>query len=260
MKRNVVTFGIVAAIVMGIVGFNMAFEKEPITAAQQKASEQAAETIQLAEAAGAEEAAKAAASEQEEAEKPKKDVPRFDDVETTEEWPEEAPDVFKLLVRCSNGDVLMEVHKAWAPIGAAHFYELCKNDFYDEARFFRVIPGFMAQIGLAADPAMTAKWGKNIKDEPVLQSNTPGMVSFAQTNRPNTRSTQIFINTGDNRRLDGMNFSPFAKVIRGLETVEKINPEYREAPDQGQITRNGNEYLKAKFPRLDYIEDVLLVK
>lgn len=262
MKRNFITFALVATIVSGIVVFNMVFEKEPITAAQKDASEQAAETIKLAEAAGEaakESAPKETATAPAKPEAPAKDVPRFDDVETADEWPETAPDTFKLLFRSSTGDYIIECNKEWAPVGVERFYQLCKDNFYDGARYFRVIPGFMVQFGLAADPADTRKWDDNLKDDPVLQSNTPGMVSFA-TAGPNTRTTQVFINYGNNARLDGMGFAPFGKVVRGMENVEKINPRHGESPNQGKIKTEGNEYLSLAFPDLDYVDDVLLVK
>jgi peptidyl-prolyl cis-trans isomerase A (cyclophilin A) len=249
------TLAIIALIFGGMVTYNIVFEKEPITAAQQEASEDAAETIQLAEAAG-EEAAAAASEKEEEA---AKDVPRIDDVETADEWPEEAPDTFKLLFKCSNGDFLMEVDKSWAPLGAERFFELCKDDFYDGARFFRVVPDFVVQFGLAGDPAKTKKWDENLKDDPVLQSNTTGMVTFA-TAGPNTRTTQLFINLGNNERLDGMGFAPFGKVLRGMDVVQDITSEYGQRPDQGMIKAKGNEYLSLQFPNMDYIDDVLLVK
>ena len=112
------------------------------------------------------------------------------------------PDLFKVNLDTSKGPVVIEVHKDWAPLGAERFYQLVKSGYYDGARFFRVLPGFMAQFGIAADPQTTAKWkDANLQDDPVKQSNTRGMVTFA-TAGPNTRTTQMFINTGDNARLD----------------------------------------------------------
>lgn len=178
-----------------------------------------------------------------------------------EQMPETVPDTFKVRFECSNGNFVIECHKDWAPIGVEHFYNLLKVKYYDGARFFRVVPGFVVQFGLAGDPAMTAKYGnKNIKDDPVKQSNKKGMVTYAKTSLPNSRSTQLFINLADNTRLDDMGFAPFAKVIEGMDVVERINPKYGETPDQMMIRMQGNEYLNKQFPDLDYIKRAYILK
>ena len=178
-----------------------------------------------------------------------------------EEWPAEAPDTFKVRFECSNGVFVLECQKEWAPIGVQHFYDLVRAGYYDGARFFRVLPGFMAQFGLPADPAIYRKLGKkNIKDDPVLQHNTPGMVTYAKTGAPNSRSTQLFINYGDNQRLDADGFAPFARVVSGMDVARHINAEYRERPNQRLIQDRGNAYLKEQFPRLDYIKKAALIK
>lgn len=165
-----------------------------------------------------------------------------------------APDIFKVNLDTSKGPVVIEVHRDWAPIGADHFYQLIKAGYYDGARFFRVVPGFVAQFGLAADPAVTAKWkDMNLQDDPVKESNTPGTLTYA-TAGPNTRTTQLFINLGNNQRLDGMGFAPFAKVVSGMEAVQAINAGYGEAPQQPLIEAQGNAYLQSQFPQLDYIK------
>ncbi len=177
------------------------------------------------------------------------------------QMPEKAPDTFKVRFECSNGNFTIECHKDWAPIGVEHFYELLKAKFYDSARFFRVVPGFVVQFGLAADPQLTAKYGeKTIKDDPVVKSNKKGTITYAKTSLPNSRSTQLFINLGDNTRLDTMGFAPFAQVIEGMEVVEKINPKYGESPDQMMIRMQGNAYLEQMFPDLDYIKRAYFVK
>lgn len=153
----------------------------------------------------------------------------------------------------SVGTFVVSVDRSWAPIGADRFYRLVKDGFYDEARFFRVVPGFMVQWGLAADPAKTAKWDRNIIDDRVIKSNTRGYITFAKTGAPNSRTGQVFINYGDNSRLDSDGFAPFGKVISGMDVVTKINSEYGEAPNQGMITSQGNAYLKSSFPNLSYI-------
>ena len=172
-----------------------------------------------------------------------------------------APDVYKVNLDTSKGAVVIEVHRDWAPLGADHFYELVKSGYYDGARFFRVLPGFMAQFGIAADPKLTAKWkNANLQDEPVKQSNTRGMVTYAKSSLPNSRTTQLFINTGNNARLDSDGFSPFGQVVTGMEIVDQLYNGYGEGapqgrgPDQSQIEEQGNAYLEKDFPMLDYIK------
>lgn len=168
---------------------------------------------------------------------------------------QQAPATYKVNFELSTGPVVIEVTRADAPRGADRFYELVKDHYFDGARFFRVIPGFMAQFGIAADPAMTKKWDASIQDDPVAKTNARGTLTFAATSQPNSRSAQLFINTGEkNRFLDEMGFAPFGKVISGMEAVDKINAEYKENPDQEQATNLGNAYLEKEFPRLDYIK------
>lgn len=173
---------------------------------------------------------------------------------------EKAPETFRVKFETSKGDFVVEVNRSWSPNGADRFYELVKSGFYDEARFFRVIPGFMVQFGIAGDPEVQAKWReKTIPDDRVTQSNKKGYVTFAKTGRPDSRTTQIFINYADNSFLDNQGFAPFGRVVEGMDVVEKINAEYRERPDQSQVQRRGNEYLNAEFPRLDYVEKATIV-
>lgn len=167
---------------------------------------------------------------------------------------ETAPATFRVNFDTSRGPVVIEVTRADAPLGADRFYNLVKAKYFDGVRFFRVIPGFMAQFGLAADPAVSKTWDVPIQDDPVKASNVRGTVSFAATAAPNSRSTQLFINFGDNSRLDGMRFVPIGKVVSGMEYVDQIYSGYGENPDQGRITNEGNAYLEKEFPRLDYIK------
>src|SRR5579863_1348743 len=148
---------------------------------------------------------------------------------------EQAPETFRVNLDTSRGPVVIEVTRANAPIGADRFYNLVKAKYFDGARFFRVIPGFMAQFGIAADPAVTKAWDVPIQDDPVVTSNVRGAVTFAQTSAPNSRSTQLFINFGNNSRPDGQRFAPFGTVVSGMENVDQIYSGYREKPDQGQI-------------------------
>ncbi len=163
-------------------------------------------------------------------------------------------DSFQVKFETSAGDFTIEVYPEWAPIGAARFRELVEAEYFDEARFFRVVPGFVVQFGLAADPAVTAEWrDKNLQDEPVRTSNEAGTITFAQSSAPNSRTTQLFINLEDNPRLDQMRFAPFGRVIEGMEAVQAITDEYGERPNQGLIQQMGNNYLEREFRNLDYI-------
>jgi cyclophilin family peptidyl-prolyl cis-trans isomerase len=166
---------------------------------------------------------------------------------------ETAPDSFNVKFQTTAGDFVVQVTRSWAPLGADRFYNLVTHGFYDEAAFFRVIPGFVVQFGLSADPAVNNVWRKsNFKDDPVTQSNKPGYITFA-TAGPNTRTTQLFINTGNNAQLDRMGFAPFGQVTSGMDVVKKIHSGYGESPDQGSITALGKAYLDKNFPKLDRI-------
>ena len=172
---------------------------------------------------------------------------------------DQAPDTYKVKLDTSKGAIVIEVHKAWAPIGAQHFYDLVKSGYYDGNRFFRVVKGFVAQFGMAGDPALTRKWDKPIKDDPVLQTNRPYSVVFAATGAPNSRTTHVFINLRGNQSLDGQGFAPFGMVVEGTSVVDNLYKEYGEAPDQGQISASGNTYLNAQFPKLDYIKKATIL-
>jgi peptidyl-prolyl cis-trans isomerase A (cyclophilin A) len=166
-----------------------------------------------------------------------------------------APAVFQARFTTSKGDFVIEVHRDWSPNAADRFYNLVKAGFFDDTRFFRVIDGFMAQFGISGDPAVASKWANaNIPDDPVKQSNKPGFVTFAQTSAPNSRSTQLFINYGDNSRLDATRFAPFGQVVKGMDVVNAIYKGYGESPNQGAIQSQGNAYLDAKFPKLDGVK------
>ena len=173
---------------------------------------------------------------------------------------DQAPATYQVKLDTSKGVVIIDVTRAWAPKGADRFYNLVKNGFYDNARFFRVISGFMVQFGINGDPGIMARWRTaQISDDPVAQSNTKGMVTFAMAG-PNTRTSQVFINFGDNSRLDQSGFAPFGRVVSGMNVVEAINAEYGEGapngrgPNQSRIQSEGNTYLSKDFPRMDYIK------
>src|SRR5207342_2605812 len=171
---------------------------------------------------------------------------------------EQAPATYKVRFDTTKGPFVVEVTRAWAPKGADRFYNLVKNGFYDNVRFFRVISGFMVQFGINGDPKISAPWrDARIADDPVKQSNKRGYITYAMAG-PNTRTSQVFINFGDNASLDSQGFSPFGRVVTGMEVVDKLNPEYGEGaprgrgPDQSRMQMEGNAYLTKDFGRLDY--------
>lgn len=169
------------------------------------------------------------------------------------------PDVYKVKFVTSKGPFIVEVHRDWAPRGADRFYELVKDGYYNDARFFRVVPNFVVQWGLAANPAVTKKWDKLIDDDPVAHTNSRGTVTFA-TPGPNSRTAQVFINLRTNQTLDGQKFAAFGRVVEGMDdVVDKLYSKYGEKPDQQAITRRGNSYLKSAFPLLDYIKTATIL-
>jgi peptidyl-prolyl cis-trans isomerase A (cyclophilin A) len=179
---------------------------------------------------------------------------------------EKAPAVYKVKFDTSKGAFVIEVHRDWAPNGADRFYNLVKNGFYNDDRFFRVIDGFMVQFGINGNPKVSQVWqDANIPDDAVKQSNARGMITFA-TAGPNTRTTQVFINFGDNAGLDGQGFAPFGQVISGMDVVDQLYNGYGEGapkghgPNQGIVQSLGNAYLEKAFPKLDYIKTATLVK
>jgi peptidyl-prolyl cis-trans isomerase A (cyclophilin A) len=165
-----------------------------------------------------------------------------------------APAEYRAAFDTSAGPFVILVHRAWAAKAADRFYNLVKYGFFDDSRFFRVVPNFMVQFGLNGDPAVQGPWmNANITDEPAKQSNKRGLITFA-TAGPNTRTTQVFINFKDNGFLDAQGFTPFGEVVSGMDAVDKINAEYGEQPVQPLIQRQGNAYLTKAFPRLDYVK------
>ena len=172
---------------------------------------------------------------------------------------ETAPETFHVNFDTSKGPVIVEVTRTWAPLGVDRFYNLVKAKFYDGAPFFRVVPGFVVQFGMAGDPDVYSAWDKPIPDDPVLVSNRRGTLTFAKTSAPNSRGTQLFINLGSNQRLDAKHFSAFGKVISGMDSVDQIYSGDGQKPDQDQITLKGNAYLNKEFPHLDYVKTARIV-
>lgn len=168
-----------------------------------------------------------------------------------------APAEFHAMVNTSVGSFVIHVKREWAPNGADRFYNLAKNGYYDQNRFFRVIPQFMAQVGLHGDPAIAAAWkDATIAPDRAIMSNTRGWVTFAKGTLASSRTTQFFINFGNNSRLDIDGFAPFGQVITSMVLVERLYSEYGEGPDQGAIIANGNAWLTRYFPRMDYIRGI----
>ena len=182
---------------------------------------------------------------------------------TPSQLTEKAPETFKAKFDTSKGVIVIEAHRDWAPLGADRFYNLVKNGFYDGCRFFRVLDGFMAQVGMNGDPSIQRAWGNaNFRDDPVKGSNKRGYVTFAKASAPNSRSTQFFINYGDNSRLDADGFAPFGQVVTGMDLVDMLYKGYGSSnvPDQGRITAEGNAYLMKEYPKLDYIKKATIEK
>ena len=172
-----------------------------------------------------------------------------------------APDTYNVKFDTSVGEFVIKVTRAWAPNGADRFYNLVKNGFYDDARFFRAVPNFMVQFGLNANPNVSKVWqSARIPPDKVTQSNKKGFITFAMGASPDTRTTQVFINFRNNTNLDGMGFAPFGDVASGIEVVDKIYTGYGEGaprgggPPQGRVAAEGNAYLIKSFPKMDYIK------
>ena len=183
---------------------------------------------------------------------------------------EMAPATYKVNFDTSAGAFVIEVHRDWAPNGADRFYNLVKNGYFDDVRFFRVIKDFMVQFGINGDPALNSIWREaRIPRDPVKQSNTRGFITFAMQGGPqgpDTRTTQVFINFRDNSGLDGQGFAPFGRVTQGMDIVDKIYSGYGEGapsgsgPNQEQVQSQGNAYLNKSFAKLDYIKKATITK
>jgi peptidyl-prolyl cis-trans isomerase A (cyclophilin A) len=170
------------------------------------------------------------------------------------------PDVFDVRLETSKGPIVIEVHREWAPLGAARFHELVRDHYYDDTRFFRVVAGRWAQFGIHADPRVSARWRqRTIKDDPPRVSNTRGTVAFAFA-VPDGRTTQVFISLADYMALDAQGFAPFGRVISGMDVADALESTYGEtagggirAGHQDPLFTGGNAYLDREFPRLDRI-------
>jgi peptidyl-prolyl cis-trans isomerase A (cyclophilin A) len=177
----------------------------------------------------------------------------------------QAPDTYAVKLTTTKGEIVIDVHREWAPRGADRFHRLVKEGYYTDVAFFRVLEGFMAQAGLHGDPVMNALWReRRIPDDPVVQGNVRGRVTFAMAG-PDSRTTQFFINYGTPARLDSMGFAAFGQV-RDMTAADALYAGYGEGapkgagPHQQRIHLEGNAYLKSEFPQLDYILKAELVE
>lgn len=174
-----------------------------------------------------------------------------------------APVSFQAQFTTTKGDIVFECYRDWAPHGVDRFYNLVKIGFFHDVALFRVIKGFVVQWGIHGDPAVSRVWqSANLPVDPVKQSNTAGTLTYAMAGSPTTRSTQLFINYGNNARLDGMGFAPICKVLKGMEVANQFHDGYGPKPSsqQGRIQSQGNAFLRADYPQLDYIKTTKVIK
>lgn len=177
----------------------------------------------------------------------------------------QAPATYKVRFTTTKGDFVVTVTRAWAPLGADRFYNLVRHHYYDSTSFFRVLRGFVVQWGISAYPPVSSAWSHApVKDDPVVQSNLRGYITYAMGG-PNTRTAQVFVNLVDNKRLDGMGFAAFGQVTEGMEVVDALYSGYGEGapdgqgPEQDKIEKLGKSYLDSKFPQLDSIKTTALI-
>ena len=173
-------------------------------------------------------------------------------------WTARAPESFRATVETTKGTFVVEVQRDWSPLGADRFYNLARTGFFDDSRFFRVLPGYIAQFGIPGDPAVTAVWkDRTFPDDTVRQSNTRGTIAFAMTG-PRTRTTQLYISRKDNPQLDAQGFSPIGRVVEGIDVVDALYDGYGEnagggvrAGRQQRMLSEGNAHLDRDYPLLD---------
>ena len=175
-----------------------------------------------------------------------------------------APDNFKVKFDTTKGVVRIELHRGWAPKGVDRFYNMTRNGFFTGARFFRVVPNFMAQFGINGDPKVNDAWenARLADDPPNGKSNMRGILTYGTTGQPNSRGTQLFINYKDNSFLDKQGFVPIGEVVEGMEVADMLYADYGAAPqnEQGTLVSQGNKYMQSKYPKLDYIKTAVVEK
>jgi cyclophilin family peptidyl-prolyl cis-trans isomerase len=244
VRRILITAAIVVAFLGGIFAYSQ-LQPQRLTASVREKALENEKLMKTAQAPKPAEQAQPAKAEP--APKPKEQAPQTQGDKKT----------MKVKFETTKGDIVIEFNKDWAPNGVKRIEEMLAAKVLDNARFFRVVPGFVVQFGIAADPAVAQEWwSKNIKDDAVKQSNAPGTVTFAKSSLPNSRSTQLFINLGDNSMLDSQGFAPIGKVVEGMEVVRALNGKYADAPTsmQQQMVQYGATWLDEKFPGLDSIK------
>ncbi len=261
MKKVLV---IIAAIIVGVVALVAWYQVVPsrLTAAQQR------ELVEAQRALDAVDAEETVLNEEETeaVEAPVEAAPVVAKEETKPVAEYLKQESVRVKLATSKGDVVVELYPGWAPIGVERFLDLVQQDFFDKVKFFRVVTQprpFVVQFGIAADPAVSAKWrDRTLAPDPVKQSNLAGTLTYAQGGTPDTRTTQLFINLGDNAFLDGMGFAPIGKVVEGMDVVRAFNSQYQDVPTraQGQIQMAGNAFLDEQFPGLDFIESAEIVE
>lgn len=171
-----------------------------------------------------------------------------------------APAEFKVKLDTTKGDIVLKITREWAPKGADRFHALVKAGYYDDCRFYRVLPKYIAQFGINGTPATAAKWKElPIDDDPVKQKNLRGRLTFAKGG-PNTRTTNLFFNLKDNTSLDSQGFAPVGEIVEGLELADQLFGGYGDGapkgrgPSQKRIYEDGNALLQKDFKDLDYIK------
>jgi peptidyl-prolyl cis-trans isomerase A (cyclophilin A) len=180
-------------------------------------------------------------------------------------WSARAPATVTADVETSRGSFTLELIREWAPRGVDRFYNLARGGYYDDSRFYRVIAGFIAQFGIAGDPAVARAWSqRRLPADAVREHNLRGTISFAQY-KPTDRATNVFINLRDNPELDTLKFAPIGRVVSGMAVVDSLYALYGEFPaadeplgNPKRLARESNKYLDAKFPELDHIVKITI--
>lgn len=268
MNKSVVFAVVFVAALAGIVAIGR-LQPPRLTQARLEQSIKAQEDLDRIDAMRAEAEANAeseAEKKEEEGAQPESGESVPAQTESAIETSEEEDGVFKIKFDTSKGEIIMAVHPEWAPIGAERIREMVEKDFFKNVKFFRVVTQprpFVVQFGIAADPEVGKGWrDRNIKDEPVKHSNTRGTVTFAKSNAPNSRTTQLFINLGSNTALDKMGFAPVGEIVEGMDVVDRFNDEYQDKPTAAQqyIHEEGNAFLDDRYPGLDYIKSATILE
>jgi len=183
-------------------------------------------------------------------------------------WSQSTPELFRVRLETTKGNITLELHRDWSPHGVDRFYTLVRAGYYDDNRFFRVIKDRWTQFGINGDPKVSRLWRElKIPDDPRKESNVRGTIAFAFA-VPNGRTTQLFINTRDNSPThDKEPFVPIGRVIEGMDVLDALNSEYGDtsgggirAGKQAPMFEQGNAWLDKNFPHLDSIRRAVLME